>query len=120
MTAAGPAAKPAAQRRPTTDHRNEVNVTGRLSMAATERVLPSGDEIVSWRLVVDRSQAGPRPGIEVIDCSAFPARIRRAALRWQPGDIIAVEGSLRRRFWRSGTGTASRYEVEVTRAVRVG
>jgi single-strand DNA-binding protein len=103
-----------------TMHRNEVLVTGRLSMAAAERQLPSGDEVVSWRLVVERPQNADRSGMDVIDCAAFGVRIRRAALKWLPGDVIEVEGALRRRFWRTGTGTASRYEVEVRRAARVG
>jgi len=102
------------------DHKNEVLVTGRLSVPAEARELPSGDEVVSWRLVVDRPSTAQRGGIDAIDCVAFAARLRRAALKWQPGEVIEVEGALRRRFWRAGTGTASRFEVEVSRAARVG
>lgn len=101
------------------DHRNDVLVTGRLSTTAESRELPSGDEVVSWRLIVDRPASARRSGIDAIDCVAYSVRLRRAALRWQPGEIIAVEGALRRRFWRTGAGTASRFEVEVSRAVRV-
>lgn len=118
MATAGAAAKTATQRK--LEHRNEVLVTGRLSMAAEERELPSGDEVVSWRLVVERPHNAERPGMDVIDCAAFGVRLRRAAMRWVPGDVIEVEGALRRRFWRTGTGTASRYEIEVRRAARVG
>jgi single-strand DNA-binding protein len=120
MAPASAAARTAAQRKTSIDHRNEVQVTGRLSMAAEERELPSGDQVVGWRLVVDRPRDSERTGIDVIDCAAFATRIRRAALKWQPGDVIEVEGALRRRFWRAGAGTASRYEVEVRRAARVG
>ncbi len=101
-------------------HRNEVFVTGRLSTPAESRELPSGDQVVSWRLVVDRPATAQRSGIDAIDCVAYAARVRRTALKWQPGEVIEVEGSLRRRFWRAGTGTASRFDVEVSRAARVG
>ncbi|MGN6472410.1 MAG: single-stranded DNA-binding protein [Mycobacteriales bacterium] len=101
------------------DHRNEVLVVGRLSTSAEARELPSGDEVVSWRLVVDRPSTAPRAGVDVIDCVAFAARVRRAALKWHPGDVIEVEGALRRRFWRTSSGTASRYELETSRAGRV-
>jgi single-strand DNA-binding protein len=104
---------------PTTEHRNEVLIAGRLSATAEARKLPSGDEVVSWRLIVDRSATAARAGIDAIDCVAFSARLRRAALKWQPGEVIEVEGALRRRFWRAGTATASRFEVEVTRATRL-
>jgi len=120
MATATAAAKTATQRRTKTGHRNEVLVTGRLSMAAAERELPSGDEVVSWRLVVERPPGAERSGMDVIDCAAFATRIRRAAAKWLPGDVIEVEGALRRRFWRTGTATASRYEIEVRRAVRLG
>jgi single-strand DNA-binding protein len=39
--------------------------------------------------------------------------------RLQPGDIVEVRGSLRRRFWRAGPGAVSRTEVEVVRLRRV-
>jgi single-strand DNA-binding protein len=94
-------------------HRNEVSMVGRLSSYATAKQLPSGDEVVTWRLVVERHGGG----IDVIDCAAFAARLRRSAGKWLPGDTIEVEGALRRRFWRGVAGTASRYEVEVSRAV---
>ncbi|HVT21246.1 MAG TPA: single-stranded DNA-binding protein [Mycobacteriales bacterium] len=109
----------AATRRATTTHRNEVHVTGRLSTYVDERVLPSGDEVVSWRLIVDRPAEGERAGIDAIDCVAFATRLRRAAVKWQPGEVIEVDGALRRRFWRNDAGTASRFEVEVSRAVRL-
>jgi single-strand DNA-binding protein len=93
-----------------------VILVGRLSTAAQERELPSGDLLVNWRLVVERPADAARTGIDVIECAAYAPRIRRAALKWQPGTQIQVEGALRRRFWRSPTGTASRYEIEVSRA----
>jgi single-strand DNA-binding protein len=105
------------------DGRNDVALRGRLAAAADERTLPSGDAMVSFRLVVPRgaqparSDGVRRPSVDTIDCVAWPARVRRAALAWQPGDTIEVEGALRRRFWRgAGGGPASRCEVEVAAA----
>ncbi len=103
--------------------RNEVCLVGRIAASATERVLPSGDALVGWRLVVDRS--GPtrargepvRATVDTLDCVAFLAGPRRTGLTLAPGDVVRVEGALRRRFWRGPTGPASRCEVEV-RSVR--
>ena len=47
------------------------------------------------------------------------ASFQRVVSRLVPGDVVEVEGSLRRRFWRVGAGAASRSEVEVTRVRRV-
>jgi len=100
--------------------RNEVVLVGRLSAPPEERELPSGDAVVSWRLVVRRPPTS-RPGapsVDTIDCSSFRSDVRRAAARWSTGDELEVIGALRRRFWRSGTGPASRTEVEVLKARR--
>ena len=100
--------------------RNEVVLVGRVSGAPQERQLPSGDVLVAWRVVVDRPaprRAPPagvrRPMVDTLDCVAWTATVRRAARGLTDGDVVAVEGSLRRRFWRAGAGAASRTEVEV-------
>jgi single-strand DNA-binding protein len=108
--------------------RNEVVLVGRLAAVPEERTLPSGDSLSTWRLVLDRPAAAQRraaarggraASVDTIDCAAWTAALRRSAATWAPGDLVAVEGSLRRRFWRTPTGAASRYEVEVTSAKRV-
>jgi single-strand DNA-binding protein len=106
--------------------RNEVDLVGRLAAPAQERVLPSGDTLLSWRLVVDRPPGrrpppeGVRtPSVDTIDCVAWSAKAQRSALRLDPGDVVAVTGALRRRFWRTATGAASRTEVEVEVVRRV-
>jgi single-strand DNA-binding protein len=38
------------------------------------------------------------------------------AARWSAGDMLEIQGALRRRFWRGAGGTASRCEVEVSAA----
>lgn len=105
-------------------HRNEVTLRGRLSTEPETRELPSGDRLVTLRLVVDRP---PRPAdtgrrVDVIDVACWTRRTQRAAGRLHPGDVVEIEGSLRRRFFAAGAGRASRYEVEasgVTRTARV-
>jgi single-strand DNA-binding protein len=99
-------------------HRNEVTVCGRLSAAAVTKELPSGDEIVNWRLLVDREAVDGNRKVDVVDCTTFAARVRRQALSWSEGDLIEVVGALRRRFWRGAGGLQSRCEVEVDSAVR--
>jgi single-strand DNA-binding protein len=103
---------------------NEVCLRGRLAAPAEERELPSGDALVSFRVVVRRPAAARRlreraPTIDTIDCVAWEKPARRAALGWVAGDVVEVTGALRRRFWRAGAGAVSRTEVEVVKAKRV-
>jgi single-strand DNA-binding protein len=104
---------------------NEVVLAGRVSAEPTIRVLPSGDELVSWRLVVGRHNRGVSAGgrqlptVDTIDCVAFKAGVRRVAARWVGDEVIEVRGELRRRFWRSAQGAASRCEVEVFEIKRI-
>lgn len=103
---------------------NEVQLGGRLAAVPVSVVLPSGDELVTLRLVVPRPPGRGRArtrtvSVDTVDCSVWAAALRRRVSRWQPGDLIEVEGSLRRRFWRGpGGGPQSRYDVEVVRARR--
>ena len=106
------------------DASNEVLLVGRLAAAAQERELPSGDLLTTWRLVVDRPprtlpEGVRQPSIDTFDCATWSAGVRKQVAAYSPGDVLRVEGALRRRFWRAGTSAASRYEVEVTRVKRV-
>jgi single-strand DNA-binding protein len=97
--------------------RNEVLLVGRVSGAPVERELPSGSVVVSWRVVVDRPPAAAPAGVrtatvDTFDCIAWTPRTRRSARALLDGDVVQVEGSLRRRFWRVGAGSASRCELE--------
>lgn len=87
---------------------NEVRLRGRWA-GAVERELPSGDQVVTARLVVPRAGGG----VDTIDVALWRTDLRRRALRVPEGTTVALEGSLRRRFWRTPAGAASRYEVEV-------
>lgn len=102
------------------DDCNEVRLVGRLAAAPVERGLPSGDAVAQFRVVVQRTGRGARPGVDTIDCADWTVALRRRLLRWAAGDVVEVAGPLRRRFWRSPDGgAASRYEVEVHRVRRV-
>ncbi|MBM7506396.1 single-strand DNA-binding protein [Nocardioides salarius] len=99
---------------------NEVRLQGRLAQDPQLRELPSGDRLWTFRVVVGRpprpAQAdgrGPRGAVDAIECAVWDARVRRSVERWHAGDVVAVEGAVRRRFFRSGAGTASRVEIEV-------
>ena len=106
--------------------RNEVVLVGRLPALPEERELPSGDLLVTWRVVVGRPQGrrspeGVRPTtVDTLDCVAWTASTRRAASALAVDDVVEVTGALRRRFWRAGAGAASRCEVEVSTVRRVG
>jgi single-strand DNA-binding protein len=93
---------------------NEVRVVGRLAERAAERELPSGDRLVTFRLVVRRPEGGPsRQRVDALECAAWSARVRRSAVAWRPGDVVEVTGAVRRRFYRGTAATASRVEIEV-------
>jgi single-strand DNA-binding protein len=104
------------------DHRvtdNEVYLRGRLAAEPTVRALPSGDELLAFRLTVaradaDRSESKAR--VDSIDCATLQPRVRRCLERAVPGDELEVSGSLHRRFWRTAAGLGSRYEVQVSSA----
>ena len=101
---------------------NEVRLVGRVSAAAEERELPSGDQVAQLRVVVPRATtAGGGARVDTIDVACWTARTRRSARALHADDHVEVVGSLRRRFFRAGAATVSRYEVEagVIRRIRV-
>lgn len=110
-----------------TADRNDVALRGRLAAAPEVRELSSGDEVAAFRLIVGRD---PRDGparadgkrgvtVDTLDCSAWRPPVRRQVARWQPGDVVEVEGSLRRRFYRTAGAPVSRWDVLVRSARRV-
>ena len=96
---------------------NLVRLRGKVSTPPEERELPSGTSIVTLRLSVLREASpmteGSRQTADWVDCSAGGRKVRRTASGWRAGDLVEVEGALRRRFYRSGAGTATRLEVEL-------
>jgi single-strand DNA-binding protein len=119
-------------------HHNEVRLVGRLSAPARVLDLPSGDRLVTFRVIVDRidrrggrrqrsakdsaAAAGSsgRRQVDTIDCATWTRREQRRVEKWHPGDLVEVQGQLRRRFRRGESGPVSRVEVEVTLARKFG
>src|SRR4051812_20738802 len=102
-------------------HVNSVTLVGRVSAAPDLRDLPSGDHLVTLRVVVDRppERGATKRVVDVIDVACWSKRTQRTATALGPEDTVRVEGALRRRFFATGAGRASRYEVEASRLVRV-
>jgi single-strand DNA-binding protein len=101
---------------------NAVVLCGRVAVAPQVRDLPSGDVVMTTRLIVDRDPSTltrSRQRVDTIGCVGWAKRVQRSMRTWQAGDTIQVEGALRRRFFRTSAGPASRVEVEVHRARRV-
>lgn len=101
---------------------NTVQLSGRLAADPEERVLPSGDRLWTCRLIVPRAAvrtlaSGRKgPSVDVVELAGWSSKVRRSMRTWRAGDVVGVEGALRRRFYRSGGQTASRMEVEVRTA----
>lgn len=94
---------------------NSVRLVGRLSKDPEERILPSGDAVWTFRVVVPRRPPGrTRQAVDALECAAWSGRARRSVSRWSAGDLVEVSGELHRRFFRAGGGVASRVEVEMT------
>lgn len=91
---------------------NQVFLRGRLAAVPIAQTLPSGDELLRFRLTVRRPSTS-RVRVDSLECVTTRVRPRRALARAIPGAELEVTGSLQRRFWRSPTGPASRYQVEV-------
>ncbi len=103
------------------DDRNLVHLRGRVTGAPAHRTLPSGDEVVGFGLTVTR----PDGGVDTLPIQVGPAppagqrpragqvgrRLLGVAVRAQVGDVLEVEGCLRRRWWEAQGRRVSRIEV---------
>jgi single-strand DNA-binding protein len=96
---------------------NQVSLIGRLSGEPFEKVLPSGDKVVEFRVVIERgtnSVKDKRKVVDTIDVAAWSALNRKVALKLDENSWVYVFGSIRRRFWQSPAGLASRWQVEAS------
>lgn len=84
---------------------NVVVVQGVLSRPPEGKDLPSGDRLVAFEVTVRREGASA----ESVPVVWFEAPATAAALA--AGTEVVVRGRVRRRFFRTGAGTASRTEV---------
>ena len=98
------------------DYLNQVALIGRLSGEAKEKVLPSGSKVVEFRLIIEREKdrSGSKQLVDTIDIAAWSAAGRKSALKLDENAWISVNGAIRRRFWQSPTGLASRWQVEAS------
>jgi len=120
MSPGDTAATTAASDEPST--RNEVVLCGRVAAPAEERELPSGDTIMTARLIVDRDDAAlgrSTQRVDTIDCVAWLRRVQRSMRGWEQGERVEITGSIRRRFFRGAAGPASRVEVEIRSVTRL-
>ena len=83
---------------------NVVALAGKLSRPAAERVLPSGDRLLNLEVTV----AGPGGNESVPVVWPDPPA---SALSLDTDQVVTVVGRVRRRFFRTVNGTASRTEV---------
>ena len=96
---------------------NGVNLIGRISAIPEQRQLPSGDIVLSFRLVVPRTRAAQRrtrQSVDTIECSVWTSRLRRLAGSLAAGDEVTVAGELRRTFRRGPGGVTSWVTVDVS------
>lgn len=96
-------------------------IVGRLGKSVVERELPSGDRVLTFTVIVDRPR--PQPGqvtVDAVPCQVFGARLRARVARLEPGTVVDVRGTLRRRFWRAPSGLGSALEVDVQQLSVVG
>ena len=95
---------------------NDLLLRGRISAAALEKELPSGDKVVEFRLIVSRQG---RDGVDTLDVGAWSAKSRRMALSLKPDEWVEVSGAVHRRFWTGAGGLASRWQVEAVEISRI-
>lgn len=101
-------------------HRNEVYAVGRVTAAPSERELPSGDRLVTWRICVARPEVpGRRARADSLTLVSFDPQMCDRVHGWRVGDVVRVSGELRRRIWRGWNGIRSVLEVEVDSAALV-
>lgn len=95
---------------------NDLLLRGRVSAPATSKELPSGDKVVEFRLIITRSE---REGVDTLDIAAWSAKSRKIALTLESDEWVEISGSIRRRFWQSPAGVASRWQVEAAEILRL-
>lgn len=99
---------------------NEVFLIGRVTSLAVEKILPSGEKVVEFRIVIGRTKTrSTKKEVDSLDIAAWSATARKAALAVKIDSWVQVSGSVRRRFWRAPTGLASRWQVEASEVVRL-
>ena len=95
---------------------NTVLLRGRVSGEPADKELPSGDHVVEFRIVIQRALPG---GVDTLDIAAWSAKTRKRGMTLKSGEWVEVSGAVRRRFWQSSTGLASRWQIEASEISRI-
>ncbi|MBN6055419.1 hypothetical protein JYK22_26020, partial [Nonomuraea sp. RK-328] len=95
--------------------RNEVVLAGRVSVAAEDKRLPSGDTLTRWRLAVRRDRPHPKGGVmtDSIPCITFAPEVAAVVREVGPDDPLEIRGAFRCRIYGPSSAKIWRYEVEV-------
>jgi len=100
--------------------RNEVILVGRVSSAPVEKILPSGDKVVEFRIVIGREKSrGSKKEVDTLDIATWSSKARRAAASLRIDMWVELGGAVRRRFWQAPHGLASRWQVEASEVRRL-
>ena len=92
---------------------NQVKLCGWVTTIARTKELPNGDLITEFRIAITR----PEGGVDTIDLEAWTKATRKKAEELKDGEWVKITGSIRRRFWKSGSGLASQWSV-VTKSIK--
>ena len=93
---------------------NEVQISGVLVGEPTLHLQADGVEVLQWRMRVARDEGGS----DSIPCCSTSPKVKRFIEKIPDDKTFVAVGEIRSRFWRSGGGTQSRIEVDVTTAAR--
>lgn len=93
---------------------NSVHLVGRVTSTAEDVQLPSDTILTRFRIVVPRAKPTTKTTVDTIDLVAMKAGLQKRARNLELGDIIDVQGQIRRRFWKAGNSVASRVEIEIS------
>jgi single-strand DNA-binding protein len=102
----------------TSTHRNEVHLVGEVSTLPAEREMSDGRGAVTFRLDVRVHSDGGMLR-DSLDITLYGARARKSALSWDVGDVVEIEGVVRRKFYKAGDNSRPFTVIEADRAKRV-
>lgn len=88
-------------------------VVGKLMKVPQFRALPSGLQLISFDLRVQR----PEEAADTVPVALFVPET--GVLTWAEGEQLVVVGRVKRRFFRAGGGVQSRSEIVADAVVRV-
>lgn len=97
-------------------YQNLIRLCGRVAQVPVVRTLPSGDTLITMRLIVRRSARArrhSRVSVDAFECVGWTRRVQRSMARLARDDVVEIHGELRRRFRRVAGAPVSTTEVEL-------